>query len=240
MSTVGRKAVLVEKLILKNQAIWGLTVAALLAAPLFARESVCLNTGFCLTADSHTQRGNTYVLKTGGGSMEFPSSQIMEIIALPDLPGKNPLADSLNSAESFDEMLVRAAIGQGLEPEFVRSVARIESNLRQDAVSNKGAIGLMQLMPGTAAVLGVDARKAEDNVLGGAKFLRELLLKYNGDPALALAAYNAGPGAVQKYNGVPPYLETHKYIIRVLQEYKKLQDAGEKTKAAVKTPNATN
>jgi soluble lytic murein transglycosylase-like protein len=137
-------------------------------------------------------------------------------------------------------MLVRAAIGQGLEPEFVRSVARIESNLRQDAVSNKGAIGLMQLMPGTAAVLGVDARKAEDNVLGGAKFLRELLLKYNGDPALALAAYNAGPGAVQKYNGVPPYLETHKYIIRVLQEYKKLQDAGEKTKTAVKTPNATN
>ena len=139
-------------------------------------------------------------------------------------------------------MLIQAALKQGLEPEFVRSVARIESNLRQDAVSNKGAIGLMQLMPGTATVLGVDAHDAADNILGGAKFLRELLLKYNGDPALALAAYNAGPGAVQKYNGVPPYLETHQYIIRVLREYKKLQDTKAKTTAAPpsNTPTATN
>ena len=127
-------------------------------------------------------------------------------------------------------MLVRAALQEGLEPEFVRSVARIESNLRQDAVSNKGAVGLMQLMPGTAAILGVDAHKAADNILGGAKFLRELLLKYDGDAALALAAYNAGPGAVQKYKGVPPYMETHRYIIRVLQEYKKLQDAAGKSR----------
>jgi soluble lytic murein transglycosylase-like protein len=222
---------------LKTNLIWGAALIALFAAPLFARESVCLNTGFCLTADSHTQRGNVYVLRAGAGTMEFPSNQIAEIIALPDLPG-NPLSNAVKPAASFDEMLVRAALGQGLEPEFVRSVARIESNLRQDAVSNKGAIGLMQLMPGTAAVLGVDARNAEDNILGGAKFLRELLLRYNGDATLALAAYNAGPGAVQKYNGVPPYLETHKYIIRVLQEYKKLQDS--RAKPDVRTPSATN
>ena len=215
--------------------------AALFAAPVFARESVCLTTGFCITADSHTQRGTSIVLKTGGGTLEFPANTIAEFIPLPDLPANpNPLARPVDPpAASFDEMLVRAALRQGLEPEFVRSVARIESNLRQDAVSNKGAIGLMQLMPGTAALLGVDAHNAEDNILGGAKFLRELLLKYNGDAALALAAYNAGPGAVERYNGVPPYLETHKYIIRVLQEYKKLQDAN-KAKAEVKTPNATN
>ena len=196
--------------------------------PLYARESVCLNTGFCLTAESHTQRGGVYVLRTGTGTMEFPGTQIAEIVALPDAPNDNPLAKPLPAA-SFDELLVRAALRQGLEPEFVRSVARIESNLRQDAISNKGAVGLMQLMPGTAAILGVNANNAEENVLGGAKFLRELLLRYNGDATLALAAYNAGPGAVQKYNGVPPYLETHKYVIRVLQEYKKLQDAA-KTK----------
>jgi hypothetical protein len=223
---------------LKTNHILVTLAVALFAAPLLARESVCLNTGFCLTADSHTQRGDFYVLRTGGGTMEFPASQIVQIISLPDLPNNNPLAAPLNVAVSFDEMLVRAALRQGLEPEFVRSVARIESNLRQDAVSNKGAIGLMQLMPGTASILGVDAHNAEDNILGGAKFLRELLLKYNGDPTLALAAYNAGPGAVQKYNGVPPYLETHKYIIRVLQEYKKLQDG--KPKADVRTPSATN
>lgn len=213
--------------------------AALLASPLFGKESVCLTTGFCLTADSHMERGSFYVLQTGTGTMEFPANQIAEIVALPDVSNANPLAKPNPPAASFDEMLVRAALGQGLEPEFVRSVARIESDLRQDAVSQKGAIGLMQLMPGTAAVLGVDAHNPQDNVLGGAKFLRELLLRYNGDPELALAAYNAGPGAVQKYNGVPPYSETRKYIIRVLREYKKQQDA-EKAKMTAKTPSATN
>ena len=217
-------------------------MVAVMSAPfLFARESVCLNTGFCLTADSHSVEGDMYVLHTGNGTMQVPSSQVSEITLLADLPNTQqtgaPLTKSpVNSATSYDDLLIQAAIQQGLEPEFVRSVARIESNLRQDAVSNKGAIGLMQLMPGTATLLGVDPHSAEGNVLGGAKFLRELLLKYNGDPALALAAYNAGPGAVQKYNGVPPYLETRQYIIRVLREYKKLQDS----KAKASTPNATN
>jgi len=213
-------------------------MTALVTTPLLARESVCLATGFCLTADSHTQQGSLYVLRIGTGTMEFPANQIAEIIALPDVPNANPLAKPPQAA-SFDEMLVRAALGQGLEPEFVRSVARIESDLRQDAVSNKGAIGLMQLMPGTAAVLGVDAHNPQDNVVGGAKFLRELLLRYNGDATLALAAYNAGPGAVEKYNGVPPYLETRRYIIKVLREYQKQQEA-EKLKQSSKTPNATN
>jgi hypothetical protein len=214
-------------------------VTALATTPLVARESVCLASGFCLTADSHTQQGSVYVLRIGTGTMEFPANQIAEIIALPEVPNANPLAKPAQPAASFDEMLVRAALGQGLEPEFVRSVARIESDLRQDAVSNKGAIGLMQLMPGTAAVLGVDAHNPQDNVVGGAKFLRELLLRYNGDATLALAAYNAGPGAVEKYNGVPPYLETRKYIIKVLREYQKQQEA-EKVKRSSKTPSATN
>lgn len=223
--------------------IRGMGVAALFAASMFARESICLNTGFCLTADSHTVEGSVYVLHTGTGTTELQASQIAEITILPDLPDaanadKAALPKPGNAAASFDDLLIQTALQQGLEPEFVRSVARIESNLRQDAVSNKGAIGLMQLMPGTAAVLGVDPHDAVGNVLGGAKFLRELLIRYNGDPALALAAYNAGPGAVQKYNGVPPYLETHRYIIRVLQEYRKLQL--EKAKAQPKTPNATN
>ncbi len=216
---------------------------ALAASPLLSRESVCLNTGFCLTADSHTIDNGLYTIHTGSGTMQFPSTEVTEITMLPDLPNAQPPLKprsklSANSAASYDDLLIEAAIQQGLEPEFVRSVARIESNLRQDAVSNKGAIGLMQLMPGTASLLGVDAHDAADNVLGGARFLRELLLKYNGDPALALAAYNAGPGAVQKYNGVPPYLETRKYIIRVLQEYKKLQD--NKAKTVASTPSATN
>jgi hypothetical protein len=225
----------------KANPIWLGILLNVLAPLLGARESVCLNTGFCLTADSHTLDGDRYVLRTGDGTMQFPSSQVAGITILPDVPSNHPeenqVARILHSALSYDEMLVEAAIQQGLEPEFVRSVARIESNLRQDAISNKGAIGLMQLMPETAALLGVDAHNAFDNILGGAKFLRELLLKYNGNPALALAAYNAGPGAVQKYNGVPPYFETRQYIIRVLREYKKLQDSKPKL---ISTTNATN
>ena len=121
-------------------------IAALSAVPLMGRESVCLNTGFCLTADSHSQQGKVYVLRTGGGTMEFPAEQIAEIIPLADLPSANLLArPQAEAVESFDAMLVRAALQEGLEPEFVRSVARIESNLHQDAVSNKGAVGLMQI-----------------------------------------------------------------------------------------------
>ncbi len=88
-------------------------------------------------------------------------------------------------------------------------------------MSPKGAIGLMQLMPATAQTYGANPYDPSQNVEAGAAYLRELLIKYNGDARLALAAYNAGPGAVSKYNGVPPYAETQTYIERVLQKYKK-------------------
>jgi soluble lytic murein transglycosylase-like protein len=112
---------------------------------------------------------------------------------------------------------------QGLAPELVRSVAKIESGLRQDAVSPKGAAGLMQLMPGTAAMLHVAGNQAAENAQGGATYLRQLLLQYNGNAALALSAYNAGPAAVTRYGGVPPYAETRRYVMRVLTELAKEQ-----------------
>jgi soluble lytic murein transglycosylase-like protein len=130
-----------------------------------------------------------------------------------------------------EDLLIRAALEQGLEPQFVRSVARAESGFHQEAISVKGAIGLMQLMPATALALGVDARLAEQNAQGGAKFLREMLLRYHGDPTLALAAYNAGPGAVDRFKGVPPYLETRRYIVKVLADYARQQ----KLQAAAKS-----
>jgi soluble lytic murein transglycosylase-like protein len=105
---------------------------------------------------------------------------------------------------------------------FIRSVMKAESGFHADAVSPKGAIGLMQLMPGTAQELGVDAKNPHQNVEGGAEYLRELLAKYEDDPnqvLLALAAYNAGPAAVDRYHGVPPYRETREYILRVLKDW---------------------
>jgi soluble lytic murein transglycosylase-like protein len=119
------------------------------------------------------------------------------------------------------ELVEAAARKNGLPPNFVHSVVSAESGYKTDAVSPKGAIGLMQLMPATARSYNADPNDPSQNVEAGAAYLRELLIKYNGDARLALAAYNAGPGAVSKYNGVPPYAETQTYIERVLQKYKK-------------------
>src|SRR6202035_663862 len=98
---------------------------------------------------------------------------------------------------------------------------KAESGYNTAALSPKGAIGLMQLMPGTAQVFNADPHDPAQNVEAGAAYLRELLIKYDGDARRALAAYNAGPGAVDKYNGVPPYAETQTYIERVLRNYKR-------------------
>lgn len=190
-----------------------------------ARELVCLRSGFCLEAGSHLISDGTLLIQNGSGTMEFPADQVESILALPSLaqPALTPAEISKkmvpNVAASSEQLLIDAAIREGLEPEFVRSVAMVESGLKQNAKSPKGAMGLMQLMPRTAGELGVDPLAADQNARGGAAFLRQLLLKYKGDSALALAAYNAGPGAVEKYRGVPPYLETHRYIVKVLREY---------------------
>lgn len=207
-----------------------LTLAAsfsLLLSPVFGRESVCLTNGFCMEADSHVVRGQTLIVQRGQGSMEFPAGQVERIASLPPLADPKPVATVPQAVNPEDlnpeDLLIRAALEQGLEPEFVRSVARAESGFHQNAVSVKGAVGLMQLMPATASALGVDAKLAEQNAQGGAKFLRELLLRYHGDATLALAAYNAGPGAVERYKGVPPYLETRRYIVKVLAEYARQQ-----------------
>lgn len=109
-----------------------------------------------------------------------------------------------------------------LPESFVRSVMRAESGFQPAALSPKGALGLMQLMPGTAQALGVDARDPQQNAEGGARYLRDLLARYEDKPdqvLLALAAYNAGPAAVERYHGVPPYRETHEYILRVLKNW---------------------
>lgn len=120
------------------------------------------------------------------------------------------------------ELLKQAAVAYGLRPEFVVSVAQAESALRQDAVSPKGAIGLMQLMPTTAAQLRVDPKDAAQNAHGGARYLRQLLERYRHHPdfvRLALAAYNAGPGKVDRYGTIPPYSETQRYVEQVIRRY---------------------
>lgn len=114
-----------------------------------------------------------------------------------------------------------AAVKYGLPPKFVESVARVESAMKPGAVSPKGAIGIMQLMPATARALEADPTDTAQNIEAGTRLLRDLLLKYNNDAVKALAAYNAGEGAVDRYNGWPPFAETQSYVDKVIKQYQK-------------------
>ncbi len=203
-----------------------LLALGMLPAVSFGREILYLTNGFTLEAASHTARGEFVIVQTSTGTFEVPLSTVerFETLAEPVIvqgpSAKTDGAAAIAITKVDPELvLANAASAQGLAASFVRSVAKVESNLRQDAVSPVGAIGLMQLMPGTAAELGVSPKDAGQNAAGGAQYLRQLLLQYHGDAALALAAYNAGPAAVEKYHGVPPYGETRRYVVRVLQEY---------------------
>ena len=123
-------------------------------------------------------------------------------------------------------MLAQAGAAHDIDVELLASVVKAESNFHADAVSHAGARGLMQLMPGTARDLGVqDSSRADQNIAGGTAYLDSLLKLYKDDVRLALAAYNAGPAAVARYHGVPPYRETRAYVARVIQEFNRRKSA---------------
>jgi soluble lytic murein transglycosylase-like protein len=110
-----------------------------------------------------------------------------------------------------------AAAQSGVSPALVRAVAWQESRFHPEATSSAGAMGVMQLMPGTARLLGVDPHDLHQNIQGGARYLQLLMNRFDGDLSLALAAYNAGPGAVARYGAVPPYRETQRYVSSILE-----------------------
>ena len=210
----------------------------LLTIPAFAGESVVLSSGLRLQVDRHEESGETVRLYRGESMTEMPKAFVVAFeldepapvqplspplgLAPPVSPPPAPAPPvSPPPAEQHDlRTLVReAAVRAGLPPAFVESVAKTESAFNPAAVSPKGAIGVMQLMPSTAKALGADPNDPAQNIDAGARLLRELLLKYNGDVVKALAAYNAGSGAVDRYQGVPPYPETQHYVNSVVNGY---------------------
>lgn len=131
------------------------------------------------------------------------------------------IASALGCPENLQPYFEEAAETYGVDIALLESIAKAESNYRADAVSSAGAIGIMQLMPATASGLKVeDSYDAYQNIMGGAKLISQLLEKYDGNTSLALAAYNAGSGNVDKYGGIPPFEETQNYVTKVLGYYK--------------------
>jgi hypothetical protein len=213
-----------------------LAALALLGAgpALHAAEEITLRNGFNLLCDHREQTGDRVRLFTSPGSgnfIEVDAAEIATINIIPDPPPashEKVLEPKLTVAD-VHELIAQAGANHNLDVDLLASVVRAESGGNIHAVSRTGAQGLMQLMPGTALQLGVtDSFQADQNINGGTAYLDALLVKYHDHLALALAAYNAGPAAVDKYHGVPPYRETRIYVARVIREFnrrKKLEKA---------------
>lgn len=193
------------------------------AAPALAGEYAVLSTGFRIHADHHERDAAFVRLFTKDGVTELPAGSVVafepeDYTAPPPTPPAvdAPLPELVRNIKTF---LRDASQRTGLPPAFVESVAKVESAMRPEAVSPKGAVGVMQLMPATARTLAADPRDPAQNIDAGARLLRELLIKYGGDVVKALSAYNAGAGAVDRYRGMPPYPETQNYVDKVIRTY---------------------
>ena len=161
------------------------------------------------------------MMQTGGGKVNYNQMQM----------GFNPsmaaTTSSNGSENQYDQYINAAAKKYGVDPNLIKGIIKQESAFNQNAVSGCGAQGLMQLMPDTARELGVqDSFNPAQNIDGGAKYIRKMLDMFNGDLKKAVAAYNAGPGNVQKHNGVPPIEETQNYVVKVLGNYSSYRSGG--------------
>jgi hypothetical protein len=198
-------------------------------------EHVSLRNGFDMVCDHRVADGDkTRLYMTSAADSSFVEVATAEIVSvesvsLPAVPASAvPAATSAqNTAMSqkltpadLHELLTAAGSARNLDVDLLACVVHAESGGRTRAVSRTGAQGLMQLMPHTAAELGVtDSFQPDQNINGGTAYLNALLVRYHDDLALALAAYNAGPKAVDRYHGVPPYRETRAYVARIIHEF---------------------
>jgi soluble lytic murein transglycosylase-like protein len=215
------------------------TLLALVSLPASCAELAILRNGFAIHHQRREQRNSVtrlYLAETPEDYVDVPSGEIVcfESDGLP-----LPPASSSPLPTTLDDMVGAASSRNNIDPDLVMSLIRAESAFNAKAVSHKGALGLMQLMPKTASWLGVeDPMDPVANLEGGTRYLRDLLARYDNDLVIALAAYNAGPRRVEQYRGVPPYPETRIYIAKIIGEFnrKKLAQERISKRAAPSSP----
>lgn len=204
----------------------------LLSAPSARAEYIVLQSGLRLHVTGYQLLGEKYRLQLQGGWMDVSTADVVKTepeevfqpIVQPQVAA--PATAAVANQPPYQEIVVAAASRYGVDAELISSVMEVESHFDPKAVSPKNARGLMQLLPETAARLGVkDIFDPKENIDAGTHYLHDLLQLYNNDLTLALAAYNAGPDKVQKYGNVPPYRETQSYVKQVQKKYQKNKSA---------------
>jgi soluble lytic murein transglycosylase-like protein len=192
--------------------------------PAARSEYVVLRSGQRLSVTGYQLTGETYRLQMNGGVVEMPAAEVLAIE--PEEVFQSSLPKPEAGKTPFHDLIEAASRRYQVDADLITSVIASESNFDPRAISRRNARGLMQLLPKTAAGLGVrNIFDPSENIDGGTRYLRDLLLRYHSDLALTLAAYNAGPDRVQQYGRVPPFSETLAYVRRVQRSYEKRKSA---------------
>lgn len=221
----------------------GLAIGLLAFACTTARafDRVTLRNGFSYDCNHREplDDGRVRLFLTNGTDasyIDLPAAEIESVATMPDPPVAVAAPKTAASANAdVRSLLSHAGEQHDIDVELLASIVHAESDGRAKAVSRTGAQGLMQLMPATARDMGVqDSFEPAQNISGGTAYLDALLTRYHDNLALALAAYNAGPAAVDKYHGIPPYRETRAYVARVMNEFKRRKLAAEHAAVATR------
>jgi soluble lytic murein transglycosylase-like protein len=186
------------------------------STPTARADYAVLRSGARIHVSSYEAAGDRMRLYVPGGTVELPIDDIVSVEPEDTFPANTA---ALPNDEHYSTLIRAASLKHGVDEELIEQVIATESNFDPHAVSHKFAMGLMQLLPGTAARYSVvNVYDPAENIDGGTRYLRDLLVRYRGSVQLALAAYNAGPGTVDHYGGVPPFPETRSYVRRITEK----------------------
>jgi len=210
-------------------------VSVLLAVPVARADHAVLKSGQRLHITGYQVSGDRVLLAVDGGIVSIPAASLVAVEPEDLFPENHAAAPA---AGPFRELIRAAAQKHGIEEKLIARVIAVESNFNPRAVSRRRAQGLMQLLPQTAARFSVaDVFDPAQNIDAGARYLKELLERYQGDLRLALAAYNAGPEMVDRYGGIPPFAETQNYVRRITARLGPSEEsAGAEPAAPVRMP----